>query len=257
MTAALRRWAPARHLRHLTAAQMLVLVREPMATIGTIGFPALTVVVLASVFGRLPDPDFGGVAPSDHYFAGYIGVVIAAMGLITLPTHFASQRELGVTRRFRAAGLTASSVIGSEVVIGALFALAAVVVVLVLGVVLFDLTAPASPGEVVLWALAALACFTTTGLALGTLAKTARAATALGNLLFLPMLLIGGGGPPRAVMSPTMQAVSDALPLTHIIGGLRHAWLGHTDDPRALWWPCAVALVAASIAVRRARRDAR
>ena len=58
-----------------------------------------------------------------------------------------------------------------------------------------------------------------------------RAAAALGNLLFVPMFLLGGGGPPREVMTGPMQTLSDVLPLTHVVGGIRQAWLGPTDDP--------------------------
>ena len=56
-----------------------------------IGFPLVTVLVLAGVFGQVPDPEFGGVAPDDHYLAGYIGVVLGALGLITLPVHIATE----------------------------------------------------------------------------------------------------------------------------------------------------------------------
>ena len=38
-----------------------------------------------------------------------------------------------------------------------------------------------------------------------------------------------------------------------MIGGLRMSWLGATDDPQALWWPAAVAVVAVAL-VRSARR---
>ena len=45
------------------------------------------------------------------------------------------------------------------------------------------------------------------------------------------MFLLGGGGPPRQVMTGVMSTLSDVLPLSHIVGGLRLAWLGQTDDP--------------------------
>ena len=82
----------------LTTTNLRLMAREPMVAVGLIGFPLATVLVLAGVFGQVPDPDFGGVAPDQHYLAGYIGVVIAALGLITLPVHIATARELGVTR---------------------------------------------------------------------------------------------------------------------------------------------------------------
>ena len=46
------------------------------------------------------DPNFEGALPSDYYVAAYIGVVIAAIGLVMLPVHLASYRERGVLRRF-------------------------------------------------------------------------------------------------------------------------------------------------------------
>ena len=240
----------------LTGVQLRVLVREPMATIGTIGFPAMTVLVLAGVFGKVPDPDFGGVPPSDHYFAGYIGVVLAAMGLITIPVHLATQRELGVLRRFRASGLNGPTVLACEVAIGAILGTLSVAVVLVLGKLLYGLAAPENLVGVVLWFLAGMACFVAIGCALGTLARSGRGATALGNVVFIPMFLLGGGGPPRAVMTPFMRTLSDVLPLSHVVGGLRQSWLGTTDDPTALWWPVLLAIVAVAAAVSISKRRA-
>ena len=83
---------------------------------------------------------------------------------------------------------------------------------------------------------------------------SSRAAAAIGNLVFIPMFLLGGGGPPRDVMTGPMQTISDAMPLSHLVGGLRQSWLGATDDPHVLLWPVAVAVVATALAVRAAGR---
>ncbi len=109
---------------------------------------------------------------------------------------------------------------------------------------------------VVGWYLAGLACFTAIGVALGSLVPSGRSANALGNLVFVPLFLLGGGGPPRAVMTSAMQTLSDVIPLSHLVGGLRLAWLGKTDDPHALWWPLTVAALAVVAAVLTARRRA-
>lgn len=68
------------------------------------------------------------------------------------------------------------------------------------------------------------------------------------------MFLLGGGGPPRAVMTSTMRTVSDVLPLSHVIGGLRHAWLGRTDDPHDAWWPVLLTVALVAFAIVRQRR---
>jgi ABC-2 type transport system permease protein len=244
----------ARTSLRLATTELRLLRREPMVAVGLIGFPLVTVLVLAGVFGHAPDPDFGGVAPSDHYLAGYIGVVLASMGLITIPVHLATHRELGVLRRYRAAGLGAGVVVASEIVLGVVLGTIAATVVVLVGASVYGLALPVDPVGVLVWYVTGLACFIAIGVAIGSVVKSGRSATALGNLVFVPMFLLGGGGPPRDVMTGAMQTVSDILPLSHIVGGLRQSWLGTTDDPHVLWWPLLVAAIAVASAVRSERR---
>jgi ABC-2 type transport system permease protein len=251
-----RRDGPVQSAVRITATELRLLLREPMVAVSLIAFPLVTVLVLAGVFGQVPDPDFGGVAPSDYYLAGYIGVVLAAMGLITIPVHLATHREHGVLRRFRSAGLSAEVLVGAEIVLGIVLGTVAAAVVLLVGTAVYGLQMPVDPIGVLGWYVAGLGCFIAIGVALGSLVRTARAATALGNLIFVPMFLLGGGGPPRAVMPATMRTLSDALPLSHVVGGLRHAWLGTTGGPHSLWWPLLVAAIAVGVAVRTAHRRA-
>jgi ABC-2 type transport system permease protein len=248
-----RRWRVA---VRLAGNELRLLLREPGALVGLIAFPAVTVLVLAGVFGSAPDPEFGGVVPSEHYVVGYVGVVLASLGLVTLPSHLAAHRERGVLRRFRASGVGAGELVSSEVALGAVLGTLAASIVLVVGGVVYGVSAPADPLAVGAWFVAGLACFIAIGCALGSLLRSSRAATALGNLLFVPMFLLGGGGPPRDVMTGPMQTVSDVLPLSHIIGGLRQSWLGRTDDPHLLWWPVTVAVLAVLAAWWNVRRRA-
>jgi ABC-2 type transport system permease protein len=238
----------------ITALELRLLLREPTVVVGLVAFPAVTVLILAGVFGSAPDPEFGGVRPNEHYVVGYMGVVLAQMGLVTLPAHIASHRELGVLRRYRASGVGAGTLVASEAAVGAVLGIGGALVVLVVGGAIYGVPAPDDPLMVIGWLLAGLACFVAIGLALGSLMPSSRAANAFGNLVFIPMFLLGGGGPPRDVMTGPMQSISDALPLSHVIGGLRMSWLGATDDPQALWWPAVVAVVAVALAVRSARR---
>jgi ABC-2 type transport system permease protein len=247
----------ASHVRttiRLTVMELRLLVREPMVAVSLIGFPVVTVLVLAGVFGQAPDPEFGGVAPDDHYLAGYVGVVLAALGLITIPVHIATNRERGVLRRYRASGVSAGVLVAGEVLLGAVLATVSAGVVLLVGTAVYGMSMPDDPIAVAGWFVAGLACFIAIGCAIGSAVRTGRAANALGNLIFVPMFLLGGGGPPRDVMTGVMEPISDVLPLSHVVGGLRLSWLGATDDPHTLWWPLLVAFLAVAWAVRSARR---
>lgn len=238
----------------IAVTELRLFLRDPGTLVGLLAFPAVTVLVLAGVFGSTPDPEFAGVRPSEHYVVGYVGVVLAYIGLVALPVHVASRRELGVIRRYRASGVSAASVVACHAAVGAVLGAAAAVIVLLVGGSVYGVPSPEDPLAVLGWFAVGLCCFVALGIALGTLMPTSRAANAFGNLLFVPMFLLGGGGPPRDVMTGPMQVVSDALPLSHIIGGLRMSWLGATDDPRALWWTVLVAAVAVTLAHRSARR---
>ena len=132
-----------------------------------------------------------------------------------------------------------------------------VAVVLATGSAVYGLQAPVDPLGVAGWYLAGLTCFIAMGCAIGSLVPSARSAAALGNLVYVPMFLLGRGGPPRQVMTGVMSTLSDALPLSHVVGGLRLAWLGKTDDPHTLWWPLLVSALCVTIAVLSARRNAR
>ena len=242
----------------LTRTELRLLRREPGVLVGLIAFPAVTVLVLAGVFGSTPDPEFGGVVPSEHYVVGYVGVVLASMGLDHPPGHARRApraRRPAPLPRVRASApghwspaTSSSGRSSARSPARSSWSSAALI---------YGVPAPEDPAAAIAWFLAGLACFIAIGGALGVLMPSSRAAAAIGNLVFVPMFLLGGGGPPREVMTGPMQTLSDVLPLSHLVGGLRQSWLGATDDPHVLLWPVLVAVIAMAVAVRAARRTTR
>jgi ABC-2 type transport system permease protein len=97
--------------------------------------------------------------------------------------------------------------------------------------------------------LATLA-FQAIGFLLGSVMRSARAAQAVGMLLFFPMWLLSGAAPPPSVMSAGMRQVSDVLPLTFAVRAIQQPWLG--SPIRALYLVLLAAILAAAgaIAVR-------
>lgn len=210
----------------LAGTEFLLLSREWAAMLFAFVFPPLMLVVLGGVFGDQPDEAFSGVLPSDYYVAAYIGIPMGALALVGLPVMLASYRERGVLRRFEAFGVpTVLVVIAQALVTCALVVLAAL---LVLAVAAPTYGVPAV--EDLPRTLAGFVLGTVTmvvlGVALGLAVRSARSAQALGMLAFLPMWLLGGGGPPRDVLSSSMQTASDFLPLWHVTAAIREPWLG-------------------------------
>lgn len=236
--------------RRLLRAELRLLLRDPL-TLTFVGvFPIVSMLIIGGSFGTTADEAFP-VNPSHWYVASYFAVVIGATGLIMLPVHIASYRERGVLRRFAAAGFPRWSFFVAELVLGLLaIALGCTLLLLVAAPVygvpsVHDLV-PAAGGVV-----AGSVAFVSLGVLLGTVLPSARAAQAVGLLLFFPSFLLGVGGPPPAVMSEALRNISNRLPLALVTNSIRTPWLGIGTATGSLVAVVVIAAAAAALAARR------
>jgi ABC-2 type transport system permease protein len=204
-----------------------LLLREPMTLVFTLGLPVVMELVMGGVFGNTADGGlYRGVGAMDYYMGAYVGLVIAALGLISLPTHLANYRERGVLRRFDASSIPRWALFGAQALVMVILASVGAVLVVIVGNIAYDLTAPVSLGLVVLAFLIAALTFAAIGVLLGVSMPTARAAQGAGILLWFVMLILGGAGPPPEVLSTGMRAVGSATPLKHVVTLIQDPWLG-------------------------------
>jgi ABC-2 type transport system permease protein len=213
-----------RSLLRLAATEMKLFVREPMVLTFVFAFPVLTVLVLGGVFDD-NDPNFEGALPSDYYIAAYIGVVIAAIGLVMLPVHLASYRERGVLRRFDVSRYPRWALPAAWILVAMAITLAAVAVLLVTGDLVYGLPGPDDLLGVAVGTLLGAFAFISIGIALGMALPSARSAQGLGLLLFFPFFLLGGAGPPPDAMGHPMSSIANVVPLTHVVRSIQEPWL--------------------------------
>jgi ABC-2 type transport system permease protein len=210
----------------LVRTEFRLLLREPLVLTFVFAFPIITVLVIAGSFQGDDRRNFGGIEPSQWYVASYLAVVIAAIGLVMVPVHLASYRERGVLRRFTAAGFPRWSFAIAQIVVGVVLTIVAAATLLVVAGLVYGIPAVDSPAATMAAILIGATAFTSLGLLLGTVFPNARAAQAIGLLLFFPSFLLGGGGPPPGAMGSAMRSVSDVLPFTHVAKAIRDPWLG-------------------------------
>jgi len=213
-----------RSLLRLAATEMKLFVREPMVLTFVFAFPVLTVLILGGVFDE-DDPNFEGAIPSDYYVAAYIGVVIAAIGLVMLPVHLASYRERGVLRRFDVSRYPRWALPAAWIIVAMVVTIVAVAVLLVTGQLVYGLPEPDDVLGVVIGTLLGAFAFISLGIALGMTLPSARSAQGLGMLLFFPFFLLGGAGPPPDAMGDPMSSIANVVPLTHVIRSIQEPWL--------------------------------
>lgn len=228
------------------------MIRDPLVLTFVFVFPVVTMLIIGGSFGSTPDAAFDGVNPAHWYVASYFTVVIAATGLIMLPVHLASYRERGVLRRFAAAGFPPWSFALAQLAVGLAAIAVGSVLLLAVAAPVYGVPALHRPWLVLIGVVLGAVTFVSIGVLLGTVLPSARAAQAVGLILFFPSFLLGSGGPPPHVMGAALRGVARFLPLTLVTDAIRVPWLGLGTAMGSLAAVAVLAVAATLLAARRA-----
>ncbi|MFT4136356.1 ABC transporter permease [Microbacterium sp.] len=236
----------------LLAQELRLVSRDPFTLIFAVGFPVLCMLTLGGVFGTEPAHGFP-INPAHYYIASYFTVMIGAVGFVMLPLHIASYRERGVLRRFTAAGFSRWSFLYAESWLGLISIAVAGIVLLLVAAPVYGVPPVQDPLRAGAGIVVASIAFVAIGVLLGTLLPTARAAQAVGLLLYFPSFLLGVGGPPTSVMPPVLRTIAENQPLALANQAIRDPWLGLGDGTVPLLIVAAIAIAATVLAAPRSR----
>ncbi len=230
--------------------ELKLFMREPLTVLFALALPLLVLFVMGGVFGNEVDAEFyRGIGAMDYYVPAYVALVTASVGLISLPVHIAGNRELGVLKRYHASSMPTWIVVGASVITMFVIALLSASLLVVVAKLVHDIALPeSSAGVATAFVISGLA-FASLGVLLGAVLPNARAAQALGVLLWFVMLILGGAGPPPEVLSGAMDVVGQITPLRHAIRAMQDGWLGL--DAGLSWLTVALVFVAATAAAIR------
>jgi ABC-2 type transport system permease protein len=238
----------------LIATEARLLVRDWTVLVFAFVFPPFVMLILAGVFGTQPSGGYGGARPDDYYVAASIGVPVIALALVGLPVALASYRERGVLRRLEAFGISRVAVVGAQAAVTGGLVILGAAVVLVLAVPTYGVPHLVHPAQTLAGLAAGAVTLMLLGIAIGLAAPSARAAQAIGLLAFFPLYLLGGGGPPRGVMTGPMHVISDLIPST--VPAIVEPWLGLSGMGSQLAVLAGWAAVGLAATVWLARRSA-
>jgi ABC-2 type transport system permease protein len=219
----------------MTRTELRLFRREPFLVVFVLAFPLMMMVLLAAVFGN-KQADAGdiqngmlvwrGVTPANYYTAASVAVIVAALGLLTLPMNLAGYRERGILRRFRASSVSASTLVGAQLTLALVTFVAGALVMAVVARLAYDAMLPQDVLGVVVALFLGTAAFGAIGLLLATVIRTSRSAQGVGLLLFFALWLISGTAPPRAVLPGGLRDVGGLLPLAHLVTAVQDPWFG-------------------------------
>ncbi len=229
----------------LTRVQLRLYLREPAAFFFTLAFPVMLLLLFGAAFGNEPSPVYSpGHGFVDFYTPGLLALIAGTVGMMSVPTKTASERETGVLKRFQATPLSAQAYFLADLVTHLIVNLLAGVITVLAGFLVYDLAMPAHPLAVVGAAILGALGFAGLGYVLAALAPTARSAQIMGSTLFFPMMFLSGVSIPPEMLPDWLQRIATVLPMTRMVHLMTELWLATTPQGlvRDLAWLAAMAL---------------
>lgn len=175
-------------------------------------------------------------------------ITISALGgaCFGLPTALVAERERGWWRRYRLLPRAAVPLLGSTLLARLVLIASAALLQLVLARLIYGTPFPLFPGHFIVAYLCVAAAFLGMGLLIAGLASDVPAVQALGQCIFLPLIMIGGVGIPLVVLPDWTQRLASFLPGRYAVDALQ---AGYTDEAHgALFHFNLAALVAFGVA---------
>lgn len=169
-------------------------------------------------------PPWQGLTPIATFAPVVVAAAIATPALTTMPVYFATFREKGVLRRLSTTPMRPQGIVVAHLLINLAAVLLGSLVALGVGELVFGLPAPRSVGTVAL----AFVLAVTSMFALGTLvaarAPRASTASAVGTLIYFPLLFLSGLWTPGPIMPDVVREVGQYTPLGAAAQAMTAGW---------------------------------
>ena len=239
---------------HQLTAEQRIFWRNRESAVFIFIFPLLLFVLLGSLYeGEIELDDGVEYRAADVLLAGMIGYGAANTAFAGLAIMLVLRREYGILKRLRSTPLPAPTylvaVLASAVIVFAL----QVATLLVLGHFAYDAQLPERVGSLALLVLLGVLAFAGLGIGAAALIRSGEGASAVLNVVLLPMAFLSGAFGSRDYPS-LLEAIASALPLKHYIDLVYAAYLqdeGLWSDPLALAVVVAWGLAGAAVGVWR------
>lgn len=195
---------------------------------------------------------FGSIASKDDLrviVPGIAGLSVMATTFNALAMNITFLREQGVLKRMRGTPLPTGSYLAGVLGNAAANAAVQIVIVVFASKFAFGLDWPRDLPELIVFGALGVVCMASLGIAFSHLIPNFDAAPAYTNIVFLPVIFISGVFYDAANVPAFLRDIANALPLVHIINGLKAALVtgegltDHLDDLGAVALWAAVGIV--------------
>lgn len=190
-------------------------------------FPVMMLLLFGAMNGNDPSTYYNGHGSVDFSTPGYLCMIIAVSGLMTLPITLSQYRERKILKRFMATPIKPLDILVSQLIVNGIIALIGSALLIIIGIIVFDLKFYGNIFSVLFAMLLITASIFSIGLLIAGITKNAKTALAISYVIYFPMLFLSGSTLPLALMPDVIIKISKFLPLTYGVELLQGLWLGN------------------------------
>jgi ABC-2 type transport system permease protein len=197
-----------------TFIELKLTFRDRQALFWTYVFPLLFLFLFCAVFGRGNPKAVAGL------MAGLLCISAMAAGFFSLGIELVTARERGVLRRYKLSPIHPLLLISSRLVANFLIALSSLLTQIGVAIVVYRMPIAGSFMAMMVMLSAGALAFLALGLLIASVAESVKVALALANLLFFPLMFLGGAAIPKFLLPPAIQKISRLTPSNYMVEGL-------------------------------------
>jgi ABC-2 type transport system permease protein len=157
----------------------------------------------------------------DYTFAGLLGFSIIGLGIFGPVNVFPELKKQGILRRLHTTPIRVWQYFMATMFSQAATGLVSIAIQFIVAITIFNLKVVGNYIEIIIFTVLSIFLILGIGLAIGGWAKNERQAAPLSNIIVFPMIFLSGTFFPRFAMPVWLQHVTDYIPLTPVIDGLR------------------------------------
>src|SRR5580698_8719048 len=177
------------------------------------------------IFGQLMHADQGGVIVMVVTMVLTLGIL--ASGLFGAGMRIVSDREQNILRRFKVAPISPATLLVASMVTALVNYIPVTFMILLLARTVYGMPAVAHPLSLYIFVLIGVMAFRAIGGIVGSVANSMQESQIIVQLLYFPMLFLGGATFPIGIMPAWLQSAAQFIPTTYLSTGLNAILTGN------------------------------
>ncbi|MFO0578088.1 MAG: ABC transporter permease [Polyangia bacterium] len=214
----------ARSFLNIFVIELRLFLREPIALFFTLFFPLLLLFIFGTAWGA--EPVGRGFRYVDVYVPGLFAMLIANLGLMSIPIVLSEYRTMGILKRYLVSPVPVGFFLLAHVLVQVMIFILVAAAVLLVAIFGYHIRFGGGIFSLAAMLLVSMGAFFSVGFLLGCAPLPVRTIQSTGAAVFFIQLFTSGSVVPREKFPLWMQKATHFMPMTKMVAPTTQIWMG-------------------------------